>query len=86
MIERKSKGICEMCDHFDRTHTKMGFPIYRCTLEGERFHKLSTVLYSEPSSECPYFVEHMVEKMNDGIDLRDCHARLGFGGGKKIPV
>lgn len=78
MIERKSKDICEMCDYFESTHTKIGYPIYRCTKESEKFHKLSTVLYSEPSTDCPYFVEQMVSKMNDEIDLKDCHARLGF--------
>ena len=78
MIERKSKDICEKCDYFKSTYTKIGYPIYRCMKEGGKFHKLSTVLYSEPSTECPYFVEQMVCKMNDEIDLKDCHARLGF--------
>ena len=78
MLERKSQEICENCKHFERRTTNLGFKLFRCDLEHCRFHKLSTVLYTDPSRECPYAVEHMVACMNDGIDLKDCHARLGF--------
>ena len=90
MIERKSREICEKCENFCRSSTKSGFPIYRCAIEhnpqrcsdGHIWHKLSTVLYTEPLEDCPYYVEHFIITKNgnkDGIDLQECHRRLIHG-------
>lgn len=93
MIERKSKEICEKCENFMRSCTRSGFPIYRCKIEhnpqrcsdGRIWHKLSTVLYTEPLKECPYYAEHFVFSTTDDIsfNLRDLHARFGFGQDKE---
>ena len=90
MIERKSIDICEKCENFCRSSTRNGFPIYRCAIEhnsrrcsdGRIWHKLSTVLYTEPLEDCPYYVEHFIIAENgnkDGIDLQECHRRLIHG-------
>ena len=81
MQELKLKSICEKCEHFSSTQTKIGFPIFRCEIEDRKYHKLSTVLYSEPPEDCPYYTEHFVMKMNeeDFYSLRNSHARLGYG-------
>ena len=88
MIERKSKEICEKCDNFLKGRTKSGYPIFRCAIEhnpskckdGHIWHKLSTVLYTEPLPECPYYAEHLVTVLSDDINgnLKSSHARLGF--------
>ena len=81
MQELKVKSICEKCRNFGSAVTLQGFPIFRCALEGGNYHKLSTVLYSEPSRECPYYTEQLVTKMNeqDFYSLANCHRRLGYG-------
>ena len=95
MIERKEIGICEECEHFQHTFTKMNFPIYMCELERRKqkifgnkdaegfciWHKLSTFLYPEPPSDCPFLTEHFVATASEDIrnNLDGCHARLGFG-------
>ena len=91
MIERKSRDICEKCENFCRSITRDGFPIYCCAIEhnpqrcddGRIWHKLSTVLYTEPFEDCPYYAEHFVSVASEDINgnLDACHARLGFGKG-----
>ena len=86
MQELKTIGICRQCDHFKRMMTYSGHELFKCTLEFEDFHKLSTVLYNLPVGECPYYMEHFVASLRGAGILKEYHERLGYKSGKGADV
>ena len=92
MQELKIKDLCMKCKFLDCSHTSGGYPVYCCRKEYDeqehsvrmkygRWHKLSTILYTEPPKDCPYYTEHVVMKLNEDTEEEKVSALrelLGF--------
>ena len=94
MQELKDKELCMKCKNLEHSYTRERYPVYCCKIEENegrynhygKWHKLSTILYTEAPKECPYYTEHLVWMLGDTVEenAKDYHARLRLNKGKNV--